>query len=400
MTKTGEVVGKSGVLGRAGGGWPAVGVLAAATFTVVTSEMLPVGLLTPIGGDLGVSDGTAGLTLTVTGLVAAVSAPLLTMLVGRWDRRSVLVALMGTLAAANLLAAAATGVVVLLVARVLVGLGMGGVWALAAGLAVRLVPERRVSAATSLVFSGVAAASVLGVPVGTLVGQLGGWRAAFVAMGVVCGVVGGALAVLLPSLPSTGAVRLGGVQALCGRASVRTGLALVALLVTGHFAAYTYVRPVLEEVAGADAAHVGTLLLVFGVAGLVGNFVAGAGAARSPRGALLVICAVLAGAVLLMPVSGRAWGVVGGAVALAAWGLAYGGVSVSTQIWLMAAAPREREAASALFVAVFNGAIALGALAGGRAAASWGAVGVLWLGGVLVVGALVTVGVGRAPAAG
>ncbi|MFI7103831.1 MFS transporter [Streptomyces sp. NPDC050161] len=400
MTKTGEVVGEKGVLGRPGGGWPAVGVLAAATFTVVTSEMLPVGLLTPIGGDLGVSDGTAGLTLTVTGLVAAVSAPLLTMLVGRWDRRAVLIALMGALAAANLLAAAAPGVVVLLVSRVLVGLGMGGVWALAAGLAVRLVPERRVPAATSLIFSGVAAASVLGVPAGTLVGELGGWRAAFVAMGAVCGAVAGALALLLPSLPSTGAVRLGGVLALFGRAPVRTGLVLVALLVTGHFAAYTYVRPVLEEMAGAGAAQVGSLLLVFGVAGLVGNFVAGAGAARSPRGALLVICAVLAGAVLLLPVCGRAWGVAGGAVALAVWGLAYGGVSVSTQTWLMAAAPKGREAASALFVAVFNGAIALGALAGGRAADGWGAAGVLWLGGVLVVGALVTAGVGRAPAAG
>ncbi|MFF4950740.1 MFS transporter [Streptomyces chattanoogensis] len=380
-----------------GGGWPAVGALAAGTFTVVTSEMLPVGLLTPIGRELRISDGTAGLTVTVTGLVAAVAAPLLTLLVARRDRRAVLTVLMATLAAANLLASYAPNVVVLLVARVLVGLGMGGVWAIAAGLAVRLVPQRRVAAATSLVFSGVAAASVLGVPAGAFVGELGGWRASFAAMAAVCGAVAVAMAVLLPPLPAAGPVRLGGVLRLFRLASVRTGLLLVALLVTGHFAAYTYVRPVLEEVAGAGAGQISTLLLAFGAAGLVGNFAAGAGAARSPRGTLLLICGVLVGAVLLLPVLGHGAGVPGAAAAVAVWGLAYGGVSVSTQTWLMASAPGAREAASALFVAVFNGAIALGALTGGRAADGWGVVGVLWLGGALAAGALVTVGTGRAP---
>ncbi|MFF4696829.1 MFS transporter [Streptomyces chattanoogensis] len=393
-----EPVARLGELRRErGGGWPAVGALAAGTFTVVTSEMLPVGLLTPIGRDLRISDGTAGLTVTVTGLVAAVAAPLLTLLVARRDRRMVLTVLMATLAAANLLASYAPNVAVLLVARVLVGLGMGGVWAIAAGLAVRLVPQRRVAAATSLVFSGVAAASVLGVPAGAFIGELGGWRVSFAAMAAVCGVVAVAMAVLLPPLPAVGPVRLGGVLRLFRLASVRTGLLLVALLVTGHFAAYTYVRPVLEEVAGAGAGQISTLLLAFGVAGLVGNFAAGAGAARSPRGTLLLICGVLAGAVLLLPVLGRGAGVPGAATAVAVWGLAYGGVSVSTQTWLMASAPGAREAASALFVAVFNGAIALGALTGGRAADGWGVVGVMWLGGALAAGALVTAGTGRAP---
>ncbi len=406
-----QLTGEAGELGvgRAtgwGGGWPAVAALAAATFTVVTSEMLPVGLLTPIGRELRVSDGTAGLTLTVTGLVAAVAAPVLTLLVGRRDRRAVLAALMATLTAANLLAAYAPNIVVLLVARVLVGLGMGGVWAIAAGLAVRLVPAHRVAAATSLIFSGVAAASVLGVPAGTSLGELGGWRAAFVGMAAVCAVVALALVVLLPPLPETAAVRLAGVFGLLRGAPVRTGLMLVTLLVTGHFAAYTYVRPVLEDVAGVQPGLISTLLLAFGLAGLAGNFAAGAGAARSPRATLMVICGVLAGAVLLVPLLGRGAGVAGPAALmavgglLAVWGLSYGGVSVSTQTWLMAAAPGAREAASALFVAVFNGAIALGAFLGGRAADSWGPTGVMWLGGALAAGALVTAGVGKGPRRG
>ncbi|MFH8344849.1 MFS transporter [Streptomyces sp. NPDC018045] len=396
MTTIEETAGRDDELrpGR-GAGWPAVGALAAATFTVVTSEMLPVGLLTPIGGALGVTDGTAGLTLTVAGVVAALGAPLLTLAVGRADRRAVLCGLMAMLTVANLLAAWAPGFGVMLAARVLVGLGMGGVWALAAGLAVRLVAARSVAAATSLIFSGVAAASVLGVPTGTLTGQLGGWRAAFVVVGLVSALVTVALAALLPPLPAAGAVRLGGVLRLFRDARVRTGLIVVALLVGGHFAAYTYVRPVLEEVSGVGSGVISTLLLVYGVAGVVGNFVGGVGAARSPRGTLVVISAVLAGAVLLVPVLGV--GVPGAAALLAVWGLAYGGVSVSTQTWLMVVAPEAREAASALFVAVFNAAIALGAFGGGRVVDGWGFIAVLWTGGALAVGALVAVGVGRGP---
>ncbi|WP_242582611.1 MFS transporter [Streptomyces sp. MST-110588] len=370
--------------------------VAAATFTVVTSEMLPVGLLTPMRDALGVTDGMAGMTLTVTGLVAALAAPALTLAVGRLDRRLVLCGLMTLLAVANTVAAAAPDFPVMLVARVLVGLSMGGVWALGSGLAVRLVPQRSVGSATALVFSGVAVASVLGVPAGTLMGELGGWRSAFVAVGVLAGAVAAGLSLLLPPLPAETPVRLSGVLALLRDVRVRTGLVVVALLVTGHFAAYTYVRPVLETLTGAGAELISTLLLVYGLAGIAGNFMGGAGAVRSPRGALLVISGVLAGTVLLVPVLGV--GVPGAVALLVIWGLAYGGVSVSTQSWLTAAAPGARETASALFVAVFNAAISAGALAGGRAADGWGAVGVMWLGGALALGALLAVSVGKAPA--
>src|SRR5882757_2619462 len=145
-------------------GWSGVLAVAGATFTVVTSEMLPVGLLTPLSRDLAVTEGTAGLTLTVTGLVAAISAPLLISALRRFDRRAVLCALMAVLAAGDLLAA-----------RVLVGIGMGGVWAFAARLCGRLVPPRSAASATSLIFSGIAVASVLGVPAGAYLGELAGW---------------------------------------------------------------------------------------------------------------------------------------------------------------------------------------------------------------------------------
>ncbi|UQX04208.1 MFS transporter [Streptomyces sp. RerS4] len=398
MAQIEEMTDTVGVSGRtATRGLPGVAAVAGATFTVVTSEMLPVGLLTPIGDALEVTEGTAGLSLTVTGVVGAVSAPLLTPLLGRFDRRTVLCALMAVLAVGNLLAAWSPDFAVMVVARVLVGIGMGGVWAIAAGLAVRLVPPKSTGAATALIFSGIAVASVLGVPAGTYVGELTDWRTAFASAGALALVVLVALAVLLPRLPAEQDVRLGGVVRLFDDARVRTGLAVVALLVTGHFAAYTYVRPVLEAVSGAGAGLIGTLLLVYGVAGVAGNFAAGAGAARSPRSTLLVIGAVLAATVALVPVLGGSVPAAG--VLLAVWGLSYGGVSVSTQSWLLAAAPEAREAVSSLFVGVFNGAIALGALAGGLAADGAGVAAVMWLGAGLAAAAVAVTALGRAPSA-
>lgn len=371
--------------------WLAVCSVAVGIFSVVTTEMLPVGLLTSLAADLRVSDGTAGLALTVPGIVAALSAPLLTVSVGRLDRRLVLCGLMGLLAAANLLSALAPAFPVLLFARVLVGISIGGVWSIAASLAARLVPERSVGAATSVIFSGIAVASVLGVPAGTLMGDLADWRTAFAAVGGLALAVTVAMAVLLPPLPATRTVRLGDVPGLFRIPRLRTGLVVTVLLVIGHFGAYTYVRPVLEDVSGVDSGLISTLLLCYGVAGIAGNFLAGSAAHRDPRRTLLVLCALLAAAELLVPLLGRT---TPGAIALLVlWGLAYGGVSVTTQTWVLRAAPQAREAASALFVGAFNMAIALGALLGGQVADRTTVSAVMWCGGALAALALLATAV-------
>ncbi|MFE0177774.1 MFS transporter [Streptomyces sp. NPDC059002] len=377
-----------GELKRPGVLLPVIAV-ATATFSVVTTEMLPVGLLTSIGSGLHVSDGSAGLAVTVPGLVAALAALLLPVAVRRADRRTVLCTLMALLAAANLASALAPSFAVLLVARVLVGVCIGGVWAIAAGLGVRLVGAKAAGRATAVIFSGIAVASVLGVPAGTLLGELAGWRWGFAALAVLALGVAGLLAAVLPRLPAHEGIRLGVFAGLLRIARLRTGLIAVTLLVTGHFAAYTYVRPVLERVPGIGAGLISGLLLAYGTAGIVGNFAGGAVAARDPRRALLAISAALTAVVFLMVPAG---GSLAASVALlVAWGLAYGGVSVSSQNWVMDAAPHARESASALFAGVFNVAIALGAFVGGRVADGHGAGGVLWLGGALALLSLLVV---------
>ncbi|GAQ56604.1 purine ribonucleoside efflux pump NepI [Streptomyces acidiscabies] len=363
--------------------WPGVFALAAATFSVVTTEMLPVGLLTSLGDSLGVSAGTAGLAVTLPGLVAAVSAPLLPIVVRRADRRHVLAALLLLLAAANLLSALAPGLAVLLVARALVGVCIGGVWAVAAGLPARLIPERYAGRATALVFSGIAVASVIGVPAGTFLGSLAGWRWSFAALAVLALAVAVTLHVTLPLLPAEAPVRLTVFPELLRDARLRRGLIAVALLVTGHFAAYTYVRPVLERVDGLAAGGVGVLLLGYGVTGVVGTFVIGTRASANPGRTLVLVASSLGTTVALLVPADASLPLTAGLLTL--WGLLYGGVSVSAQTWLTAAVPHAREAASALFAGVFNSAIALGAFTGGRTADTYGPTAVLYLGATLAL---------------
>ncbi|MEV2274522.1 MFS transporter [Nocardiopsis sp. NPDC049922] len=362
--------------------WFAVSAVALGIFALMTTELLPVGLLTFVSADLSVSDGTAGLMVTVPGVVAAATAPTVAVLLGRVDRRTLLAAFVALMAAANVACALAEHFALVLAARALVGVSIGGFWAIAGGLAPRLVPERHVPRATAVVFGGVSSASVIGVPVGTLVGDLAGWRAAFLTVAALGGLALVLLLVLLPPVPARAVPRLSDLPSLLvGHGGVRTGVLLALLLVTGQFTAYTFVRPLLTDVAGIDATLTGGLLLVYGVAGIVGNFVAGSG--RDVRRTLFVATVGLTAA---LGVFGLAGGVpIAAVAALVVWGLAYGGVSVGLQTWMLRHASEVPEAATALLVCAFNLSIALGALVGGLVADALAVAAIPWVAGALIV---------------
>ncbi len=370
----------------------AVASVALGTFTLVTSEMLPVGLLTPIAADLGVSPGTAGLTMTAPGLVAAVAAPALAVAARRADRRILLIGLMALLAVADLAAALAPGYAVMLAARVATGVSIGGFWAFAAGLGARLVPERQVGRATSVILGGVSVASVLGVPAAALVSSSAGWRAAFAAMGVLALALLVLLAATLPALPAAAPDAGTGAGFRMSRALALV-LVLTVLIVGGHFAAYTYLRPFLEQVAQAGPGLVGAALLLYGAAGVAGNFVAGARVARSPGAVLVVLAALIALATTALALAAPPL------VALVVWGLGYGGVGVALQLWIMRSGGGEM--GTALFVSAFNLSIALGALVGGRVVDGVSIAAAMWPAAVLSLLAAAAAGIwGRSRTSG
>lgn len=366
--------------------WLAVSAVGLATFSVVTTEMLPVGLLTSIAGSLGTSMGRAGLMISLPALLAALFAPLVVMAAGGMDRRRILCGLLALLVLANLASALAPSLIWLLAARVLVGFCMGGIWAIAGGLAARLVPQASMGLATSIIFGGVAAASVLGVPLGALIGDFAGWRWAFGGMAGFSALVLALHMAVLPALPATGSASLRQFSHQLANRRLQAGLALTLLLVAGHFMSFTFVRPLLLTVSGFDAQWMSALLLAYGIAGIAGNFLAGIIAARRTVPSLAAIAmGLLLAPVLFLSVGDSPTG--GGAVLLV-WGLVYGGVSVGLMTWMMQAAPRAVEIATALYVGVFNIGIALGSWAGGQLVDGWGLHATLWLSGGLAAAAL------------
>ncbi|MFE9370168.1 MFS transporter [Streptomyces sp. NPDC006711] len=343
--------------------WLAVLSLMLGLFSIVTSEILPVGLLTEIGSSFTISDGMAGLMMTLPGLLAAASAPLVTAATGRVDRRLMLGAFVLLLALADFLTAAATSYWVMLVARVMVGVTIGGFWSIGAGLAGRLVPPRSVARATSVIFAAVPLGSVLGVPAGTFIGDLAGWRTAFLVMGFFTLAVLVLLLLVVPPLPAPRATRLRVLATMLKRVNTRFALLTTFLIVLAHFATYTYVTPFLERVTQVGAGLITVHLLVYGVAGIAGNFVGGAYAPRHPRATFAAAAATIACATLLLPVLGR-WDV-GAVVLLLVWGAGYGAVPVCSGTWFAKAAPDAPEASYVLFTASFQATFSLGALLGG-----------------------------------
>ncbi|WP_426725498.1 MFS transporter [Curtobacterium flaccumfaciens] len=374
-------------------GWLSVTSVALGSFVLVLSEFLPIGLLPAIADDLDVGIGTAGLMVVATGLVGAVAAPVVTVLTSRLDRRVVLVSLTVLLVIADGLAAIAPSFWVLLIARMLLGVGIGGFWAIGAGIAGRLVRPELTIRATSLITAGVSVATVVSLPLGALVSSLASWRLGFViggALGLVALVLQLAM---LPRIPAQQRVRFATLGSLLRVPRARVGLIAAAFVFAAQFAAYTYIAPYLQQLVGVGPDTVTIALLVFGVAGIIGNFAAGFTLDRSVLGTIGASKFVLAAAVVLLPL--LAHSVVGVFVLLVVWGLVWGALPLGMQTWMSTASPAGSETGLALFVTTIQLAIAAGSVLGGAAVSSFGLAADFWLaGGVAIVGAVVLVAMG------
>ncbi|MCS6569299.1 MFS transporter [Curtobacterium flaccumfaciens pv. flaccumfaciens] len=374
-------------------GWLSVTSVALGSFVLVLSEFLPIGLLPAIADDLDVGIGTAGLMVVATGLVGAVAAPVVTVLTSRLDRRVVLVSLTVLLVIADGLAAIAPSFWVLLIARMLLGVGIGGFWAIGAGIAGRLVRPELTIRATSLITAGVSVATVVSLPLGALVSSLASWRLGFViggALGLVALVLQLAM---LPRIPTQQRVRFATLGSLLRVPRARVGLIAAAFVFAAQFAAYTYIAPYLQQLVGVGPDTVTIALLVFGIAGIVGNFAAGFTLDRSVLGTIGASKFVLAAAVVLLPLLANS--VVGVFVLLVVWGLVWGALPLGMQTWMSTASPAGSETGLALFVTTIQLAIAAGSVLGGAAVSSFGLAADFWLaGGVAIVGAVVLVAMG------
>jgi predicted MFS family arabinose efflux permease len=361
--------------------WAAVLSVALGTFLLVTSEFLPIGLLTQMASSLGVSEGIAGLSITIPGLVAAVAAPGLTVVVGRTDRRLLLLGLTVLICLSNLIVAMAPHLSVLLIGRILLGIAVGGFWAFAVAAGRRLVHERSGARATALISAGISIGTVIGVPAGAQIGELFGWREAFVASAVFGVVVLVTQFIYMPSLPMKLAINLRHMLGLFSIPKARIGLLVTLLIMAGQFAGYTYLEPFLRQIPGVDQTSLTSMLFTYGVSGFVGTFLGEAAASKGIRRAFVGAGVLLGGTVLLGGFFAQ--GIASAFLLASVWGLAFGAIPVCMQIWMYHCAPDAYEGGAALFVGVAQIALAIGSFMGGVVVDSSGVGSALILGGVL-----------------
>jgi predicted MFS family arabinose efflux permease len=343
-------------------GWLAVASLALGAFAVVAGEFLPLGILPLVARDLHVSTGTAGFMVLAPSIAAAIAAPTIVVGSARLGRRQLILALSVLLVASNVLAAFAPNFGVLIVARVLVGIALGGFWSVGPSLGFRLVREGSGTRATAIILAGVSVGTVVALPIGQAVGEAFGWRVVFGGAAVLAIVILIAQLFLLPRMSSSPGLSFGALLRVFRSPAARVGLITTVLVFAGQFAASTFMTPFLTHETSVGEELTTILFLAYGISGLVGTLVGGILVSRSRIGTMVGILLGIGVVLALIPTLNQS--VVGVSILFVLWGFLFGIVPLSLQTWMMASLPDAPEAASAILVTVLQVAIATGSLVG------------------------------------
>ncbi|MDX3000303.1 MFS transporter [Kribbella solani] len=344
--------------------WLGVAAITASLFVFLTTELMPVGLLTPLSSSLGVAVGVAGLMVTLYGVSAGLGVPFIVAWSRRVNRRVLLAVLLSVLTIGNLVTAIAPNFLLMLATRLSMGFASGVFWAIGVSMAMRLVAPRDAGRAAATVISGISVAAVVGIPLGIFVESHTDWRTTFLIWSGLSLVVLIAVVAAIPSLPSDNAVPVRAVFALpVHNARLRLVMVMVMLFVLGHFGAYTFVRPYLEGESSVSPAFITAVLMAYGAAAAVGNFVGGRLVAWNARASFMLGTTGVAGALVLLLLAGSS--PAGQVITLVLWGMSFGIVQLSQVNLTQTAAPDTFEAAMSLNTMAYNTSIALGALFGG-----------------------------------
>src|SRR6476620_2136258 len=373
--------------------------LALGGFGIGLTEFVIMGLLPEVAADFRVSEATAGWLISGYALAVVVGALLLTAAVTRFERKPVLAVLMVLFIAGNLVSAVAPDYALMMVGRIIAALAHGAFFGIGAVVAASMVAPTKKAGAIALMFTGLTAANVLGVPFGTLLGQAAGWRATFWAITVI-GVA--ALAGILALVPASA----GGTEEAASLRSelraFRSGQVWLSIVVTilgygGMFGAFTYIAYTLTEVSGFAASTVPWLLIVFGVGLFAGNTLGGKAADRNVDRTLLVVLAALT--VVLAGFAVTATNPVLTVISLVLMG-GFGFATVpGLQMRVMKYASGAPTLASGANIGAFNVGNALGAWLGGvTITAGFGYTSPIWAGAVITLAGVAVMAVAAAAA--
>jgi predicted MFS family arabinose efflux permease len=367
---------------------PGVLALAVAAFAIGMAEFIVVGILPSIASDLDVPLARTGSLVGLYALALALGTPLTVLALARLPRKPVLLTLIAVFLGGNLVAAVSTDYSSLLMGRIVTAFAHGSFFAIGATVAANLAPKGQASKAIAVMFAGLTLAMVVGVPVGSFLGNSMGWRLPFYAVVLLAGLALLAIAKWMPAVPNPPA----------GKASVQLAairhpavLAMMSITVLGFgasFSAFTFITPILTDISGFSTSIANLLLVVFGVATMMGNLAGGRLAAMigwqpALRLILVLLAFTLAAVALLLPYKSPM------VVMLFFWGALAFGLSPAAQAGMLATAerftPQAVAFASALNISAFNLGIALGEICGSAMVTNGQLAFTPWAGVVMVV---------------
>ncbi|MCE0812161.1 sugar transporter [Buttiauxella sp. S04-F03] len=344
--------------------WLRVVTLAVAAFIFNTTEFVPVGLLSDIASSFGMQTAEVGIMLTIYAWVVALMSLPFMLLTSQVERKRLLIGIFTLFIASHVLSFVAWNFTVLVISRIGIAFAHAIFWSITASLAIRMAPAGKKAQALSLIATGTALAMVLGLPLGRVVGQYFGWRTTFLAIGVIAALTLFCVIKLLPKLPSEHSGSLKSLPLLFKRPALMSLYVLVAVVVTAHYTAYSYIEPFVQTVAGLSANVATFLLLVLGGAGIIGSVMFGKLGNRhssmlvSGSIGLLVLCLAL-----LLP---AAQSTVNLTILSLFWGIAIMIITLGMQVKVLALAPDATDVSMALFSGIFNLGIGAGALVGNQ----------------------------------
>lgn len=343
--------------------WGAVLSMALCVAVLIASEFMPVSLLTPMAAGLGATEGQTGQAISISGLFAVAASLAVTTVAGKLNRKWVLVTMTGFMLLSLVLVAAAPNFAVLMIGRALLGICIGGFWALATAVIMRLVPAQDVPRALALMYGGQAIAAAFAAPVGAYLGGMFGWREVFWALTPIVAINLVWHVVALPSLPVRQRQDVRAMIELVRRPYFLRGLVAVMLSWGSAFTMFTYLRPFLEQVTGVNITVLSFLMLLLGCAGFIGTWAAGRYVKGDVAPLLKLPALVMGGATAGLLLFG--FSVIAAGFFMVVWGAMNTMFSVIWMSWMAQNADDAPEAGGSLMVAAIQASILLGAVVGG-----------------------------------
>ena len=343
--------------------WLPVLALTFSTFIFNTSEFIPIGLLTDIATDFGISESNAGMLITVYAWVVALASLPLMLVFAKTENKKLMLCITALFTVSHILSGFSRDFYMLMISRMGVACAHAIFWSIVTPFAVRIAPEGKKAEALSLIICGSSIAMIVGLPLGRTIGLYLGWRATFLATAVLAAVILAILALALPRTPSDNSISLRKLPALIKSPALLNIYLVTLVTITAHFTAYSYIEPFLGQVAGLGSTWITLALTLFGIVGLIGSYIFSKCYERHRNS--FIIMAVAGTCIFLTLLHAAAMNHVTTILSCILWGFAINFYNLSFQSEIIRCTPKGTSVAMSIYSGIYNIGIGGGALAGG-----------------------------------